>query len=1083
MKRQKFIFLFVFLFSLFAYKNVYAFDVSNYRYRDLCGNFEVASFLGDGSITNPKCFSTYEEAKGYMDEAGGIDLAMMTRVNGEVKIVDANAALVDLTVNPEALTFFYENSDLTSRQYTYMDNGSLYGGVDGGFLETGYSSTYYVWSARVRVANFTGWISQGNYEIVPINWVKSYSSYTVTNDFIRHNYISKVQNDYRSSGGSTIGPKPSMLNPGTYYSYDGHYFYDDIKKLAVDYRNNTYKNAVNANNPYYNYYMYLSNHTRTNYSSVNIDEFIRNNLGYKKDAYGVSASDGTSRLYGSGNYFYYAQEKYGVNAVLALSLSRNETGNGKSYLAVNKNNGFGLNAVDSNPIGGANWYASFATSILGYASKWYTYGYGHPSDWRYFGPQFGDKWIGMNVKYASDPYWSEKMAGKYYELDKALGLQDYDYYQLGVLKNQARAYSGPTTSSRAIYTYPEAEDGVVIIGEVTSGSEKWYKVVSDLNIDSNFNEITSGNYNWNSYVYVRASDIRKINTGKNGYVSPNDVTEYQNKNYEYDFYVENTELKPKVAISVKNSDYYYDASLTSRQGSTLLKDRYVMVYAVATLNHVPVSYLVTSDYFYDQKHWVSADSIKFSSTAYGRVSVNADGNQYTWVNYNTEDKESTKIGGLYTYAFVPILESVKVGNDLWYKVPVSLTSNNNVYGYTLSQYGSTVSIKVSDFVAVNNKPVINASNQVIVVGRTFDPMAGVSANDVEDGDLTSSIQITKNTVDTGKAGNYVVVYSVKDSSNNIVEKQINVEVIATPIEADGEFYLEALDFNENSKKYSISGYLTILRQNNVDKSYYLILSNKSTGSTYRFQVSAWRDATPYSLGSVNGKSYVDSWFKGEVDLSSIDNGDYDLYMSAYSGNYYTTQLIDNFANQDIDRRAEDEKHGYSFKVLSNLKSQAIELQVRDKLYTLSEAPTYRNMINDYEEIKFVDNKLSILGYSYNYGGTYSDSKSITRKLILENTVTYEAFEFDLGSANGPYKLTSKDNLDKTYAWYQKEIDISNLEKGTYSLIVYTKTSNAEDYGEVRDMFDILNETSVIDDKNYTITYNRLRQDRLELTVK
>ena len=43
---------------------------------------------------------------------------------------------------------------------------------------------------------------------------------------------------------------------------------------------------------------------------------------------------GASRLYGKGQFFYYVQEKYGANAVLALSLSRNETKNGTSNLAI-----------------------------------------------------------------------------------------------------------------------------------------------------------------------------------------------------------------------------------------------------------------------------------------------------------------------------------------------------------------------------------------------------------------------------------------------------------------------------------------------------------------------------------------------------------------------------------------------------------------------------------------------------------------------------------------------------------------------------------------------------------------------------
>ena len=409
MRNKRFLLILFVLFMFLYVKDVKAFSADNYRYRNLCGNFEVARFNRDGSINTLSCHGDFNSAHNAMQNNGEDGVAVLAKVAGQAKIIDANVALLDLTVAPD-ITNFYNNSELTGDAYTYMSTGSSYGGVDAAFMGAAYSNSKNVWTAKLRIADYTGWIRQNYYEIVPITWVKSASSYTVTNESIRHNYVAKVQNDYYGSLGSTIGPKPSMLSVGTYYSYDGHYFYKNLTTLLKDYKNGNYNNSVNKNEPYYNYYMYLSNHTKTKYSSTNIDEYLRNSLGITKDVYGTASANNSSRLYGKGTFFYYAQEKYGVNAVLALSLSRNETGNGRSSLSINKNNGFGLNAVDSNPTQAANWYASFASSILGYASKWVTYGYAHPRDWRYFGPQFGNKWIGMNVKYASDAFWSEKMA-------------------------------------------------------------------------------------------------------------------------------------------------------------------------------------------------------------------------------------------------------------------------------------------------------------------------------------------------------------------------------------------------------------------------------------------------------------------------------------------------------------------------------------------------------------------------------------------------------------------------------------------------------------------------------------------------
>ena len=1170
---KKNIFIIAIIFTMFfTCKSVYAFAINNYRYREICGNYEVAGFHSDGYIDKVACFGNFEEARSFMENNGANDLAIMTRVNGQVKIIDANVALLDLSVNPTTLTYFYENKELTGRQYTYMDTGSLYGGVDGALLEAGWSNNYGKWTAKVRIGNFTGWIPSEAYEVVPITWVHSSSSYTVTSESIKHNYDNKIQDYYSGTCGSDSRPKPQMLNEGKYYRYDGHYFYDDLEKMLKDYRKGNYNNSVNKNNAYYNYYMYLSNHTKTSYSSINIDEYIRNNMGYKKDVYGHIRSDGTSRLYGQGTFFYYAQEKYGVNAILSLSLSRNETGNGTSSLSINKNNGFGLNAVDSNPTQAANWYASFSSSILGYANKWITYGFASADDWRYFGPQFGDKWIGMNVKYASDTYWSEKMASNYYNMDKALGLQDYNYYQLGVLKNSADAYKSPSNQT-VVYKYPEAEDAVVIVGEETHNGTKYYKVMSDYNLDSNGNRLYSGDYNWNSYVYVKASNIKKINTGKNGYIAPKDVYEYEDASYSYDLYDQNNKLNLRVAQSLKNTDYYYDSTLTQKTGSTLLKDRYIIVYTVAYKNNQPVAYLVTSDYYYDQKHWISADSIKFVDIPYGTVTVDTSDNQYTWVNYNTEDAYYSKISGLYTYSHVPVLEKKQVGNDLWYKVPVSLTTNENVYGYTLSKYSSYIKIELSSPIVENILPVINAEDKELYVDEEFDVLKDVTANDNEDGDLTNKITVIENTVNTKVAGTYKVTYKVVDSSKGETSKTIRVTVIENnapviiaenrtlyvgdtfneldnitasdkedgdlthkiivqentinineqgtykviyqvtdsrkktttkeikvivkekievedPVDnenidldellehkLDGEFYLENLKWDNNTKKFTISGYQIIMDVDNTNKENVLVLLNKDTEEVYTVKIDIWKEDVPFNIG------YKDAWFKGEIDFSNIPNGDYDLYMMSIIDDYFTINLVDNYFNQDIDRRGEDSKHGYNFKVQQKSRAKEIILSVRKELYTTSESPTTRNMVNGYEDIKFQNNKLYMFGYSYDYEGIYSDELLVNRKLIVENTSTYEQKVYDLGSKKGPFQIETQDKKDKTYAWYEKEIDISELEKGNYSIYIYTKTSNAENYDELTDIFRSVNDTATINNKTYTVKYNKDRNKRIEITVK
>ena len=88
-----------------------------------------------------------------------------------------------------------------------------------------------------------------------------------------------------------------------------------------------------------------------------------------------------------------------------------------------------------------------------------------------------------------------------------------------------------------------------------------------------------------------------------------------------------------------------------------------------------------------------------------------------------------------------------------------------------------ITVEVVPAVSVINKaPKITAEDKTLTVGDTFDAMKDVTATDAEDGDLTDKIVITKNTVDTSKAGKYTVVYEVTDSHGIRVVRTIYVTV-------------------------------------------------------------------------------------------------------------------------------------------------------------------------------------------------------------------------------------------------------------------------------------------------------------------
>ena len=1171
--KKRLLLMTTFILTIFCFniKEVDAYSVDNYKDRNLCAAYELAGFHSDGVIAQVGCYASYEEAKKVMTENGADDLAIMTMVDGKVKIIDANVALLDLSVNPDTLTYFYENVGDNNRTYTYMDTGSLYGGVDGAHIETVYNN--YGWNVKVKIGNFTGWIRQWTYEIVPITWIKSSSSYTVTNDSIKHNYVNKIQEVFTGSRGSIIGPKPEMLDAGSYYSYDGHYFYKDIKTMIKDYKAGNFNNAVNKDKEYYNYYMYLSNHTRTNYSSINIDKYIRENLNYSGDVFGSTAYSGRSKLYGMGTFFYHAQETGGANALLSLSLSRNETGNGKSPISINKNNGFGLDAVDSSPGESAKWYATFSSSILGYASKWITYGYAHARDWRYFGPQFGDKGIGMNVKYASDTYWSEKMAANYYSMDAALGLQDYNYYQLGVVTAPIAARTDATSSAKFLYTYPEKDDAVVIIGEkegeTINGDATWYKIVSDINLDANFNELPEGsNYNWNSYAYIPASYVKKINTSKDGYKSPNDVFEYQDKNYTYDLMIKDTVLSPKIGLSVKETSYYYDSTLTQVKNQKLLNNRYVIIHGIAyDEDKNEVSYLVTSDYMNNDEHWVPADTIKEVAGKYAKVSVDVPNtNAYTWVNYNTVDAESTKIGGLYKYAIVPILETKQVDGYSWYKIPYNLSGTSNEFGWTLAaaQY---VTLDVYTTTIANQPPVINATNKTIVQGQTFDPKKDVTATDSEDGNLTSSIQIvennvnnqvvgtykvkyqvtdskketvikeitvtvtqnqkpsinakdktinlnstfnaldgvtatdpedgkitnikvTSNNVNTKVIGTYQVTYQVTDSFNQTVTKTITITVKEQPkVEANGLFNLNYIKTKDN--KILIQGYEAIYgidNNLNVDIKYTLIFVNIDTKEEVKIEGTRITNKAdiPKAVYSPDGKDYTYSWFNAEVDVDKLPVGNYQFYAYAETDKYYVKELVNNNSYKPQATKVESTTNEATISNNYDTATSYVELKVRDEAIADKNSSYIYNQYTKYTKFEFSDNYLYLRGNSYSYGMNLSKDTKVTRNIIFEDKSTYKKYTKSLDSiTNGNYQvfLPVEDNLDKTKAWFDKKIDISDIPEGEY-VIYITTSSNITDYSEFTEKLgrSLDNVKKTINGKNYSFSINLSKGNRIEMKV-
>ncbi len=70
---------------------------------------------------------------------------------------------------------------------------------------------------------------------------------------------------------------------------------------------------------------------------------------------------------------------------------------------------------------------------------------------------------------------------------------------------------------------------------------------------------------------------------------------------------------------------------------------------------------------------------------------------------------------------------------------------------------------------MTTSPSIVADDHYMETGEPFDPLAGVYAYDLEDGDITPLIEVVENTVDTSQPGEYYVLYRVTDLDGNSAE--------------------------------------------------------------------------------------------------------------------------------------------------------------------------------------------------------------------------------------------------------------------------------------------------------------------------
>ncbi|MCI5840063.1 MAG: glucosaminidase domain-containing protein [Peptoniphilaceae bacterium] len=144
--------------------------------------------------------------------------------------------------------------------------------------------------------------------------------------------------------------------------------------------------------------------------------YITYKTGLSKDELEQGLKD--TQLKGLGEDFKKAEEKYGINAIFLMAMAKHESGNGTSFLANEKNNLFGFNAIDQDPMGASKNFKSKAESI-DYVANFLRKNYLNEDGRFYNGTSAED----INISYASDPKWAEKVESLMIEV--AYNILDY----------------------------------------------------------------------------------------------------------------------------------------------------------------------------------------------------------------------------------------------------------------------------------------------------------------------------------------------------------------------------------------------------------------------------------------------------------------------------------------------------------------------------------------------------------------------------------------------------------------------------------------------------------------------------------
>lgn len=318
-------------------------------------------------------------------------------------------------------------------------------------------------AVKVELAGEVGYVSSNVVRLIPELMQKGQSYYEVSNGSLIHKLFNHSTGSYASTG--IIGKAPKEFVGGMkYYSWDGASF------------TNASGAKVAESHQYFNK---LPLQSATSYTAAELDSYLKDKFPYYNQT--LNGKKWTvSPLAGTGKFFKEMEATHKINALYLMSHAIHESGWGTSKIAQDKRNLFGYGAVDGDAYNRAYSYATFRESIEDAALR-INKGYQSPTGSYYNGSILGNKGIGMNVRYASDAFWGEKIAGHMFRTDIYLGSKDINQYKLGYTTTTPLNFrKDASTNFASLYTLKTAGVPVIINNETkASNGALWYEVASE----------------------------------------------------------------------------------------------------------------------------------------------------------------------------------------------------------------------------------------------------------------------------------------------------------------------------------------------------------------------------------------------------------------------------------------------------------------------------------------------------------------------------------------------------------------------------------------------------------------------------